>query len=163
MSILIRKAEREDFPKLLDLITALAHYEKLSPPDEGAQQRLIEHAWGPKPRYEPWLVEVDGVPAAYAILFETYSSFLAQPTLYLEDIFVLPEYRKRGVGQAVFKRLAQEAVARECGRMEWSCLDWNELALGFYGKLGARQLSEWVYFRLTAEEIAALANSETPG
>jgi GNAT superfamily N-acetyltransferase len=156
MSILIRKAEREDFPKLLDLITALAHYEKLDPPDEGAQQRLIDHAWGQKPRYEPWLVEVDGIPAAYAILFETYSSFLAQPTLYLEDIFVLPEYRKRGVGQAVFKRLAQEAAARECGRMEWSCLDWNELALGFYKKLGARQLSEWVYFRLTADEIAAL-------
>jgi GNAT superfamily N-acetyltransferase len=156
MSVVIRRAERQDAQLLLDLITALAHYEKLEPPDAGARQRLIEDGWGDRPRYAAWLAELHGRAVAYAIVFETYSTFLAQPTLYIEDIFVLPDYRRNGVGGALFRRLVQEAVDQGCGRMEWVCLDWNQPGLEFYEKLGARRLGEWVTFRLTRPEMQQL-------
>lgn len=156
----IRRAERQDAESLLSLITALAHYEKLDPPDEGARHRLIEDAWGERPRYEAWLADVDGVAVGYAILFETYSTFLARPTLYLEDLFLLPEYRGRGIGDALFRRASQLVLERGCGRMEWVCLDWNRAGLRFYEKLGARHMSEWLTFRLLPEQIAALNEKE---
>ena len=160
MAVTVRRAEREDAAVLLDLITALARYEKLEPPDEDARQRLIRDGWGEQPRFEAWLAELDGRAVAYAILFETYSSFLARPTLYLEDIFVLPDYRRRGVGNALFRRLVEEAVTRGCGRMEWVCLDWNRLGLEFYQKIGAQRLNDWITFRLTRTGMEALAAGE---
>ena len=156
MSMSVRRAASADAPILLELITALARYEKLDPPDEAARERLVEHAFGNKPRFEAWIGELEGTVVGYAIVFETYSTFLALPTLYLEDLFVLPEHRGMGVGYALFRRLAREAVERGCGRMEWACLDWNTPSLEFYRRLGARPLSDWRGFRLLPEDIARL-------
>ena len=153
MAVTIRRAERDDAPTLFELITALANYEKLDPPDDSAKMRLLEHGWGENPRFEAWLAEYNGQAVAYAIAFETYSTFLAQPTFYLEDIFVLPEHRRDGVGFALFQRLASDAHDRGCGRMEWACLDWNEPGLNFYRKIGATPLHDWRYFRLNRDEL----------
>ena len=151
----IRRAVRADAPGLLHLVVALADFEKLPPPDVAAQARLIEDAFGPKPRIEPWLAFVPGEPepVGYAILLETYSSFLALPTLYLEDLFVLPGYRGRGIGQALFQNGVTLARERGCGRMEWACLDWNTRAQRFYETVGARRLDEWLFYRLTREQL----------
>jgi GNAT superfamily N-acetyltransferase len=97
----------------------------------------------------------------YALVFETYSTFLARPTLYLEDLFVRPEARRRGAGTALLQFLAREAIRRGCGRMEWSVLDWNELAQGVYRKLGAQQLEEWRLCRITGDALRLLAGEET--
>ena len=153
---IVRKAGAGDANALLSLIDALADYEKLARPDAGARERLVRDALGPSPRIEAYLAEVDGAPVAYAIVFETYSSFLALPTLYLEDIFVLPAYRGRKVGLALFLAMAGLARERACGRMEWTVLHWNELAIDFYHRLGARHMEEWLLYRLTAEELRTL-------
>ena len=147
---------QEDAHSLIELITALAHYEKLDPPAEDARLRLIEHGWGDNPMFEVWLAETEGRAVGYTVSFDTYSTFLARPTLYLEDIFVLPEYRGNGIGYALFKNLAQLAAIRGCGRMEWACLDWNQSSIDFYIKLGAKPLTEWRYFRLMPEDIQLL-------
>lgn len=160
MSLTIRRAARDEAPRLLELITALAHFEKLVPPDEAAQARLLEHGWGAQPRFEAWLAWLDEQPVGYAIAFETYSTFLAQPTLYLEDLFVLPAHRWKGIGRAFFQTLTADALRRGCGRMEWSCLDWNVNALAFYDKLGAKPLSDWIYHRLTADEMREIARKD---
>ncbi|MCS7042825.1 MAG: GNAT family N-acetyltransferase [Bryobacteraceae bacterium] len=152
----VRRARPEEAPMLLELILGLAEYEKLEPPDAEAQQRLVRDIFGPRPRLEAWLVFVDGAPAGYALTLETYSSFLALPTLYLEDIFIKPDFRGRGAGGALFRRLVEEARRRGCGRMEWVVLDWNRPALGFYEHFGARRLSEWITMRLTQEDFARI-------
>lgn len=154
--ICIRRAETQDGPTVLALIDALADYEHLRRPDADARQRLLQDAFGDQNRINIFLAEYEGQPVGYAIVFETYSSFLALPTLYLEDIFILPEYRKRKVGYWLFKFCAQEALARGCGRMEWMVLDWNQLAIGFYDHLGARRLQEWLPYRMVREEIEAM-------
>ena len=153
----IRPATAADAESWLALVDALADYEKLDRPTPEARERLVRDAFGPSPRIGVHLAEVDGRPVAYSITFETYSSFLALPTLYLEDLFVLPEARRHGVGSAFFRFLAGEAVRRGCGRMEWVVLDWNQLAIGFYEKLGARHLKEWYTYRLTAEQLREVA------
>lgn len=157
MDPIIRRAAREDAEEVLELITALAHYEKLNPPDDSARARLLEHGWGERPHFETWLAELDGRPVGYSLFFYTYSSFLARPTLYLEDIFVLPQHRGSGIGMALLRSAARRALEQGCGRMEWACLDWNEPSLRFYERLGARQLDEWRYFRLLPDELAGLA------
>jgi len=154
---LIRPAERSDGEALLSLIEALADYEKLAKPDAAARLRLLEDAFGKNQRIEVFLAEVDGNPVAYAIVFETYSSFLALPTLYLEDIFVLPEHRGREVGHRLFVHCVHEAYERGCGRMEWAVLDWNESAINFYKSLGAIPMDEWTIFRVTGEALDRLA------
>ena len=148
--ILLRRATRPDAPALLRLIVALAHFEKLIPPDDAAQARLIEDGFGPRPRFEAWLGfwEGEADPVAYALLLETYSSFEAAPTLYLEDIFVQPDFRGRGIGSALLRNCIQIAHDRGCARMEWTCLDWNTSAQDKYERLGARRMSEWVLYRL---------------
>ncbi|MCU1260597.1 MAG: GCN5-related N-acetyltransferase [Bryobacterales bacterium] len=151
--IQVRKTNREDAEALLQLIDALAAYEKLTPPDDAAKQRLVQDMFADRPRIESLLVEVDGVPAGYTLFFETYSSFLALPTLYLEDLFVLPEYRSRRAGSALFREMIAEAHRRGCGRMEWSVLDWNQLAIDFYDRFGARRLHEWHYYRFVREDM----------
>ncbi|MBM3496667.1 MAG: GNAT family N-acetyltransferase [Armatimonadetes bacterium] len=156
----MRRAGREDATDLLNLICALAEFEKLAPPDADAQHRLIEHGLGASPRYEAWLALKDGRSVGYAIVFETYSTFLARPTLYLEDIFVLPEARGLGIGSALFDHVRALAIARGCGRMEWCCLDWNVDAQAFYERAGARNLSEWLYYRLDGQALASTAEGE---
>jgi GNAT superfamily N-acetyltransferase len=156
-AILVRRAIRVDAPALIDLIVALAHFEKLTPPDAAAQERLIEHGFGRSPRFESWLAfwQDQPAPVGYALFFETYSSFEAAPTLYLEDIFVLPEMRGRGIGSALLRECIKTAKDRGCARMEWTCLDWNTRAQVAYERLGARRLSEWILYRLDAKGMDA--------
>jgi GNAT superfamily N-acetyltransferase len=156
VGLIVREASLEDASDLLGLIEALALYEKLDPPAPEARERLLRDLFGPSPRIEAWLAEADGRTIGYALLLETYSSFLARPTLYLEDIFVLPEARGSGAGYALFRHVARLALERGCGRMEWVCLDWNRAGIEFYDKIGATHLSDWRLYRLLPEEIEAL-------
>lgn len=144
----VRKAVVSDESAILALMDALADFEKLARPLPEARERLIRDLFGLAPRIECYLAFMDGYPVGYSILLETYSSFRALPTLYLEDLFVLEEYRKRGVGLALFTVALNEAKRRGCGRMDWTVLDWNQPAIDFYERQGARRLSEWQLFRI---------------
>ena len=146
-AIRIRRARRADGPELLRLIDALADYEKLKKPTRAARARLLRDAFGPRPRFEALLAYAGAEAVGYAIVFETYSSFLAKPTLYLEDLFVLPEHRGRKIGLRLVRHCRAEARRRGCGRMEWTVLDWNRLAIGFYERLGAKHMKEWLLYR----------------
>jgi GNAT superfamily N-acetyltransferase len=157
MSVAVRQARHDDAPRILELVDALADYERLPRPDAGARERLRRDGFGPSPRFELLVGERDGATVGYALFFETYSSFLARPTLYLEDLFVHPDHRKCGLGLALFRAVATEAVRRECGRMEWAVLTWNRLAIDFYERLGAVALEDWRTFRLTGEALGAVA------
>ena len=148
----LRKAGRDDADTVIRLISALAEYEKLPPPDEAARERLREHGFGPTPRFEVILADWEGEPAACALFFETYSTFAARPTLYLEDLFVLPDYRRRGIGRALMAHLAELAQARGCGRMDWSVLEWNELGQSLYRSIGAEIKHDWRLCRLIVEK-----------
>ena len=158
--VTIRRAGEEDGQAIVRLITALADFEKLPPPDVAAQSRLLNDAFGPRPRFEIFLAELEGEVAGYAFVFETYSTFLALPTLYLEDLFVLEEYRGRRVGYALFLHCAREAVRRGCGRFEWTVLDWNRHAIDFYERLGARYLDDWRIYRLDQEGLNMLVGAK---
>ena len=149
----VRAATPEDAPAILALVHGLAAYEKLAPPDAAALERLIRDMFSTPPRIQAFLAEIDGIPAGYAFIFETYSSFLALPTLYLEDLFVLPEFRSKKAGYALFSHVVGEAHRRGCGRMEWSVLTWNRLAIDFYVRLGATHLSDWAAYRLTRPDM----------
>ncbi len=154
-NLTIRRAVRADAEAMLELIVALAQFEKLPPPDSEAQKRLIEDGFGERPRFECWLGLWEGAvrPVAYALVFESYSSFLARPTLYLEDVFVLPDFRGRGIGTDLVRHCIRLAHQRGCGRMEWTCLDWNTKAQATYEQLGARRMSEWLLYRLTRDAM----------
>lgn len=154
-SFILRRARKSDAPALIELITALARFEKLTPPNAAERRRLVEGGFSARPRFESWLAFVTGEPkpVAYAIIFETYSSFRARPTLYLEDIFVLPEHRRLGIGSALLRHCIQLARDRNCARMEWTCLDWNKKAQKVYAGLGARHLKEWYLYRLERTEM----------
>jgi GNAT superfamily N-acetyltransferase len=145
----VRRAVADDAQAILTLVEALADYEKLTPPTPDARERLVADLFGPKPRLECWLAFLDGYPVGYAFAFETYSSFLALPTLYLEDLFVMPEYRGRKAGYALFTAVFEEAKSRGCGRMEWSVLEWNQLAIDFYERLGGVHMRDWQLYRIT--------------
>ena len=153
----IREACREDAPLLAEFICALAEYEKLSDECFVTAEKIDRTMFGPKAHAEALIATLDGKPAGFALFFHTYSTFLAQPGLYLEDLFVNPELRRRGIGAALFKRLAQIACERNCGRFEWSALDWNTPAINFYKKMGARAMDEWTVFRLTGENLKSFA------
>jgi GNAT superfamily N-acetyltransferase len=150
--IVVRPGRRSDSEDFSNLLLALARFEHLHPPSPQGKRRLLEDIFRKK-RLNLIVAEYDHVLVGYALYFYTYSSFLAKPTLYLEDLFVLDQYRKRGVGLALFRRCVDEAVARRCGRMEWAVLDWNERAQRFYEELGARKLSEWFVYRLDAASL----------
>jgi GNAT superfamily N-acetyltransferase len=145
----VRKAVASDEPAIVALVDELADYEKLARPTAEARIRLMDDMFGPRPRIDCFLAFADGYPVGYAIVLETYSSFLALPTLYLEDLFILEEYRQRGVGRALFATVLDEAKRRGCGRMEWTVLDWNQLAIDFYNKIGGTHMKEWQLFRIT--------------
>ena len=151
----VRPLEPRDVPRLLDLIDGLADYEKLARPDAEARERLAGDA--ASGRFRTLLAELDGQVVGYAIYFFTYSTFLARPTLYLEDIFVLPERRGQGAGKALFRACAAEAVRQECGRMEWQVLDWNQPSIDFYERAGARLQKEWIPCRLTGDALRRVA------
>jgi GNAT superfamily N-acetyltransferase len=149
----VREAGPGDAHTVLTLIDALADYEKLARPDAGARQRLIRDMFAERPRMQVYLAHYGDAPAGYAFVFETYSSFLALPTLYLEDIFILPDYRSKRIGFTLFSAMVGEAHRRGCGRMEWSVLAWNRLAIDFYERLGARHMKEWYLYRLERNEM----------
>lgn len=154
----IRLARPEDVPTILRLIRELAEYERA--PDEviATEAQLRESLFGAKPDAEVLIGEAGGTPVAFALFFHNFSTWMGRRGLYLEDLFVRPSERGRGYGRALLVRLAQIARERECGRMEWAVLDWNEPAINFYRKLGARPNDEWTIFRLTRDGIGALAN-----
>jgi GNAT superfamily N-acetyltransferase len=134
----VRRATPADGPAFVGLVHALAEMEKLEPPSQEAQKRLLEHAFGDQPPFTLWVAaDDDGQVIAYAVTFLTYSTFRALPTLYLEDLFVSPVARRRGIATAILNRLRQEAEDRGCGRMEWVVLDWNRDARELYRKVGA--------------------------
>jgi GNAT superfamily N-acetyltransferase len=141
--VAIREARREDAEAILALVRALADFEKLPGPDAAAAARFVEHGFSPHPAFEGFVAELDGAIVAYAIVFTTYSTFLMKPTLFLEDLFVHPAARRRGVATAIMERLRSIAIARGCGRFEWMVLDWNAGAQALYARVGARQLAEW--------------------
>jgi GNAT superfamily N-acetyltransferase len=153
----IRAATPEDVPRLLEMFRELAEYEKLTDLLEATPERLQRALFGDPPAAAALIAEVDGQAAGYAVYFSTFSTFLAIQGVWLEDLYVRPAHRKGGVGRALLAAVA--AVARERGaeRLEWSALDWNELALGFYRGLGARQMNDWITHRLVGAELTALA------
>jgi len=152
----LRRATREDAPAVLRLIRALADYEKLSHEVVASESALAETLFGPDPAAEVLLAEEGGRAVGFALFFRNYSTFLGRPGIYLEDLFVEPEWRGRGVGKALLKAVARLAVERGCGRFEWLVLDWNEPAIGFYRSLGARPMDGWTVMRLTGEALRRL-------
>jgi GNAT superfamily N-acetyltransferase len=156
---IIRPATAADGAAYVELVRGLAAFEKLEPPDDAAAARLLEHAFGARPRYELTVVELGGALVAYAVAFETYSTFRAQPSLFLEDLFVREDVRGRGIGAQLLRHLARVAVERGAGRLEWSVLDWNEGARRFYRSLGARIYDEWHLCRLDHGALSSLAGA----
>lgn len=147
---------------ILEMIKGLAEYEKLSHVVVATEQQIRDTLFGPKPAAEVLLAESNGEWVGFALFFSTYSTFLAQPGLYLEDLYVKPHARGRGVGKALLTELAKIAVARGYGRVEWAVLDWNAPSIGFYKKLGAVPMDEWTTYRLTGSELRKLANPADP-
>jgi GNAT superfamily N-acetyltransferase len=160
---LLRAATPDDTPLLLALFGELAEYENLTHIMRADERRLAAALFGARPVAEALIAERDGEAAGYAIFFPTFSSFLANAGMWLEDLFVRPAHRRHGVGRALLGAVA--ARTRELGgeRLEWAALDWNELALGFYRSLGARTMDEWVTHRLEGEPLKRLAAERTPG
>lgn len=155
----IRPARVEDVPIILELIRDLATYERA--PDEvtATEEQLVDVLFGERPAAEVLLAFEGQTPVGFAVYFYNFSTWLGRPGLYLEDLFVKPETRGKGYGRALLVALAEIARNRECGRMEWAVLDWNEPAINFYRALGAKPMHEWTVFRLTRDEIAKLADS----
>ena len=153
----IRPAIESDIPALLSLIKQLAEYEKLSHAVVATENDIRRSLFGPRPVAEALIGESDGKPVAFAVFFHNYSTFLGRPGLYLEDLFVVPECRGTGFGRAMLAHLAKIAIERNCGRFEWSVLDWNEPAIEFYKKLGAVPMNEWTVFRLEGAALERLA------
>jgi GNAT superfamily N-acetyltransferase len=157
----VRPATPQDVSVLFKLVQALAEYEKLSHAVTGNAETLKEHLFGAKPYAEAILAEYAGQPVGFAMFFPNYSTFLTKPGIYLEDLFVLPEFRGQGIGKALLQHIAQLAVERDCGRLEWSVLDWNQPAIAFYEKIGASVLPDWRICRVTGDAIAQLAASSS--
>jgi GNAT superfamily N-acetyltransferase len=155
----IRRAGKKNSAGIVDLLTALANYEHLDPPDAAAKKRILRDIFSKKKLLQLFVAadKPSKKLVGYALFYYTYSSFLARPTLYLEDIFVLEEFRHLGIGKDLFVRCVSEAKRRGCGRMEWAVLTWNEKAIGFYEKLGANRLNEWYYYRLTQDKMDDLS------
>jgi GNAT superfamily N-acetyltransferase len=151
-SVVIKEVNAETFDDFLALIDKLAEYEKLAPPDDEAKRRLRRDCLSDKPKYKALIGKVGEKYVSYVIFFFTYSSFLALPTLFLEDIFVLDEYRRRGVGKRMFDFLRDVAKSEGCGRIEFTVLKWNTLAQEFYEKNGAKRL-EWYLYRVAKTDF----------
>ena len=157
----IRAACPEDVTLLLGLFRELAEYEQLLDQLQATEERLHEALFGARPAAEALIAEIDSEPVGYALFFPTFSTFLAIQGIWLEDLFVRPAHRGAGVGKALLAAVAAAARARGAERLEWSALDWNELALGFYRSIGAQQMNEWITHRLLGAELASLAAQGT--
>ena len=155
----IRCATGSDVPLLLELIRALAEFEKLSHQVVATEATLRASMFGARPYAEALIAEVDGAPVGFALFFHSFSTFLGEPGLYLEDLFVRPEARSQGIGRELMSALARVALERGCRRFEWSVLDWNERALAFYRQLGAEPMSEWTVQRLSGPALERLAGT----
>ncbi len=153
----IRFGELRDVPLLAELIRGLARYETLEHEVTMTEEKLTDALFGERRYAETLIAEADGEPVGFALFFHNFSTFLAQPGIYLEDLFVIPEHRGGGVGRALLERLAQVAVDRGCGRLEWAVLDWNQDAIRFYERLGAKPNSDWTVYRMSGEALRALA------
>jgi len=157
-TVQISPATDQDVPLVLALIRALAEYEHLSHEVQATEEGLRMSLFGPRPSAEVLIARIDGQPVGFAVFFHNYSTFVGRPGLYLEDLFVLPEFRRRGIGRKLLAHLAAIAVERNCGRMEWAVLNWNEMAIHVYRAVAARSLDDWTVFRLTGEELKQLAD-----
>jgi GNAT superfamily N-acetyltransferase len=155
--ISITPATESDLPHILRFIRGLAEYERLTDRCVATEKSLRQTLFGDRRYAEVLIARLDEQPVGLALFFHSYSTFLAQPGIYLEDIFVLPEHRGVGAGKALLRRVAQIAHERGCGRMEWSVLDWNKPAIDFYEKLGATVLPDWRICRMGSDQIATLA------
>jgi GNAT superfamily N-acetyltransferase len=153
----IRPATRADAATIASLVRDLADYEKLLHEAKARPEDFLRELESPNPVIHVLIAEWNGEPAGFALYFFNFSTFVGRPGLYLEDLFVRPAQRAHGIGRALLRELARVAQARDCGRMEWAVLDWNEPALRFYRSLGARQMKEWIVHRLTPAEIGRLA------
>lgn len=153
----IRPATPADVPTIARLIRELAEYERLAHAVTLAERDLHAHLFGPRPYAEVLMAEDDGRAVGFALFFHNYSTFRAAPGIYLEDLFVEPAYRGRGHGKALLRALARLAVERDCARLEWAVLDWNEPSIGFYKALGAEPMDEWTVYRLTGDALTKLA------
>jgi GNAT superfamily N-acetyltransferase len=153
----IRPARPHDAELLVNLVRELAVYEKLELYARATADDFHKHLFGPHPAAEAAVAEADGEPVGFALWFSTFSTFRGQPGLYLEDIFVKPSFRGRGIGKGLLAAVARRAVERGCGRLEWSVLDWNAPAIGFYRALGARPMDEWTVYRIDDEPLRRLA------
>lgn len=158
----IRFATVDDVALILTLIRGLAEYERLASEAVVTEADVRASLFGERPAAEVLIAEVGGDAAGFALFFHNYSTFLGKRGLYLEDLFVFPAHRGRGVGRALMRRLARLAVERDCGRFEWWVLDWNESAIRFYESLGAHAMRDWTVYRLTGEPLERLAH-ETSG
>ena len=155
-TVAFRTAQREDVPLILRFIRDLAEYEKMLD-DVVADEALLTTWIFDQRKAEVIFALEDGLEVGFALFFHNFSTFLGRAGLYLEDLFVLPEYRGRGYGKALLKKLASIAVERGCGRLEWSCLDWNRPSIDFYLSLGATPMSDWTVYRVTGETLQNLA------
>ncbi len=153
----IRSTTEADAPLILTLIKELAEYERLSDEVVATEESLIESLFGERPSAEVVIGELDGAPIGYALYFHNYSTFVGRAGMYLEDIYVRPEYRGRGFGKALLVYVARQARARGCRRLEWAVLDWNTPSIEFYKGLGAVAMDEWTVFRMTGEALERLA------
>ena len=160
----IRAAVPADIPLILELIRELAEYEREPQAAVATQQSLLRDGWGPEPKFRCVIADWDGQPAGFALYFYNYSTWQGRPGLYLEDLFVRPVFRGKGIGKALLVYLAQVAVAENCGRFQWQVLDWNTPAIEFYESLGAKVMREWLTMRVEGEalqRLATLANAKS--
>jgi len=153
----IRAATANDVSLILDFIRALAEYEKLTHEITATPAQMAEYLFGSHPRAEVLFACEDGTPVGFALFFHNFSTFLARPGLYLEDLFVLPEHRGKGYGRAIMIHLARLAEERGCGRFEWAVLDWNKPSIDFYRSLGAIPMSQWIIQRVSGDALHTLA------
>ena len=157
MTLRLRPADPSDLHVIAELIRGLARFEKLEHEVKFTEEMLAVGLFGPRPYAEAVLAEEDSLPVGFALFFHNFSTFLARPGIYLEDLFVLPEHRGRGIGRALLAHLARLAAERGCGRLEWAVLDWNSEAIAFYERLGARPNTDWTIYRVAGEALDLLA------
>ena len=156
----IRAATIDDVPLILAFIRELGAFERLSHEVVATEASLASSLFGPRPAAEVLIAESDGGPVGFALFFTNYSTFLGRPGIYLEDLFVRPEARGRGIGRSLLARIARIALDRGCGRLEWAVLDWNGDAIAFYEKLGAVAMNEWTIHRITGDKLGTLARGD---
>ena len=153
-----REATKDDVGKILEFIRALAEYERLPHEVVATEELLLETLFGAKPYAEVIFAEIDRIAVGFALFFHNFSTFQGRPGIYLEDLFVDPEYRGKGIGKGLLSRVAEIAVERKCGRFEWSVLDWNTPSIEFYRAMGAKPKDEWTTFRVDGETLERLGN-----